>query len=333
MSEAPHAAGGVLAADAAPPGRDLRAVVLDGLRGRPKALPPWLLYDAAGAALFSAITRLEAYYPTRTELGILDACGEEIAARIGAGAVLLEYGSGEATKIERLLDALGPRAAPAAYVPIDVSAEQLAAESERLRARRPALRVLPLVADYTQPLVLPELPPAADARRVALFPGSTIGNMHPPEAAAFLRGVAAACAPGGALLLGVDLKKDPAVLHRAYNDPEGVTAAFNRNLLVRLNRELAADFVPGRFAHHALYDPVAGRIEMHLVSDRPQRVTVAGERVEFAEGESLWTESSYKFAWADLPALAASGGFRIDAAWTDPRRWFAVLFLVADAGP
>jgi dimethylhistidine N-methyltransferase len=321
--------GAALADAEAPTAPALRDVVLAGLRARPKALPAWLLYDAAGAALFAAITRLDAYYPTRTELAILDAHGAEIAAAVGAGAVLLEYGSGETTKVERLLDALGAARAPAAYVPIDVSAEQLAREAARLRARRPSLSVLPVAADYTRPFPLPALPPAAaSARRVALFPGSTIGNMHPPEAASFLRGVAATCGPRGALLLGVDLKKDPAALHLAYNDPAGVTAAFNRNLLTRLNRELGADFDPARFAHHAPYDPVAGRVEMHLVSDGAQTVTVAGERVAFSDGESLWTESSYKYAWDELPALAGSGGFRVARAWSDARRWFAVLLLV-----
>jgi dimethylhistidine N-methyltransferase len=316
----------------------LRRVVLAGLGASPKVLPASLLYDAAGAALFTAITRLDAYYPTRTELAILDACAGELAALVGPGAVLLEYGSGEATKVERLLDALdahGDARRPAAYVPIDVSAEQLHGEAERLRARRPGLRVAPVVADYTQPFELPPLPPlpagAAGGRRVAFFPGSTIGNLHPPEAIAFLRTVAATCGPDGALILGVDLKKDPAVLHAAYNDPQGVTAAFNRNLLVRLNRELGATFDPARFAHHACYAPLAGRIEMHLVSDGAQTVAVAGTRVPFADGESIWTESSYKYAPAELEALAGAGGFTVRRVWTDARRWFAVLFLTVGA--
>jgi dimethylhistidine N-methyltransferase len=315
----------------------LRRVVLAGLGASPKVLPASLLYDAAGAALFTAITRLDAYYPTRTELAILDACAGELAALLGPDAVLLEYGSGETTKVERLLDALdahGEAHRPAAYVPIDVSAEQLHAEAERLRARRPGLRVVPVVADYTGPLELPPLPAgAARGRRVAFFPGSTIGNLHPPEAIAFLRTVAATCGPDGALILGVDLKKDPAVLHAAYNDPQGVTAAFNRNLLVRLNRELGATFDPARFAHHACYAPLAGRIEMHLVSDGAQTVTVAGTRVAFGDGESIWTESSYKYAPAELEALVGAGGFTVRRVWTDARRWFAVLFLtVADDG-
>jgi dimethylhistidine N-methyltransferase len=192
--------------------------------------------------------------------------------------------------------------------------------------------VVPVAADYTRPFDLPALSPAArQARRVAFFPGSTIGNFHPPEAVAFLRAVAATCGPGGALVLGVDLKKDPAVLHAAYNDPEGVTAAFNRNVLARLNRELGATFDPACFAHYAFYDPVAGRVAMHLVSDGARTVTVAGEAVAFADGESIWTESSYKYAPADLEALAAAGGFRLTRCWTDARRWFAVLYLTVAA--
>jgi dimethylhistidine N-methyltransferase len=308
----------------------LREVALAGLRAHPKVLPPSMFYDAAGAELFTAVTRLDAYYPTRTELGILAACGKELAAGIGPGVVLIEYGSGETTKVELLLDALGPARPPAAYVPIDVSAEQLQSQAARLRRRYPGLHVAPIAADFMQPLKLPPLPAAASsARRVAFFPGSTIGNLHPHEATDFLRSVRACCGAGGALVLGVDLKKDPAILHAAYNDPQGVTAAFNRNLLVRLNRELGADFDPENFAHHACYSPREGRVEMHLVSRGAQTVTVGGERIAFADGESIWTESSYKYARSELDALAASSGFRVAGAWTDPRQWFAVLLLAS----
>jgi dimethylhistidine N-methyltransferase len=311
--------------------------VLAGLRARPKALPAWLFYDAAGAALFTDITRLEAYYPTRVELGILRAHAGEIAALLGPGVVLLEYGSGEATKVRLLLDALraqGPRGAPSAYVPIDVAGEQLREVAVGFASAYPQLAVVPLEADYTGPFELPELPAAAaDARRVAFFPGSTIGNLHPRDAETFLRRIAATCGAGGALVLGVDLRKDPAVLHAAYNDPEGVTAAFNRNLLVRLNRELDATFDIDRFAHYAFYDPIAGRVEMHLVSRDAQTVQVAGEPIAFTRGESIWTESSYKYDLAGLATLAAAGGFAVGRVWTDPAEWFAVLYLTVVGTP
>ena len=323
---------------ACPPEQDaaLRETVLAGLHARPKALPAWLFYDAAGAALFTDITRLDAYYPTRVELGILRAHAGEIAALLGPGVVLLEYGSGEATKVRLLLDALrarAPHGAPSAYVPIDVAGEQLREVTARFASAYPQLAVVPLEADYTGPFALPELPAAADARRVAFFPGSTIGNLHPRDAETFLRRIAATCGAGGALVLGVDLRKDPAVLHAAYNDPEGVTAAFNRNLLVRLNRELDATFDVDRFAHYAFYDPIAGRIEMHLVSLDAQTVQVAGEPITFARGESIWTESSYKYDLAGLATLAAAGGFTVGRVWTDPDEWFAVLYLAVVGVP
>ncbi len=321
------AAGGAGAAREA-----LRATGLAGLTAPRKTLPAALLYDAAGAELFAAITRLDAYYPTRVEVGILRAHAAEIADRVGPGAVLLEYGSGEAAKVRLLLDALCARCAPSAYVPIDVSAEQLREEAARLAAAYPSMPVRPLVADYTRPFALPPLPGAArGARRVAFFPGSTIGNLHPGEAADFLRGVARTCGPGGGLVLGADLRKDPAVLHAAYNDPEGVTAAFNRNLLVRINRELGAAFDPARFAHYAFYEPTAGRVEMHLVSLDAQAVEVAGVRVTFERGESVWTESSYKYTRAGLAEIAAAGGFAVERVWTDPAEWFAVLYLAVAA--
>ena len=322
-----------------PPEHDpaLRETVLAGLRARPKALPAWLFYDAAGAALFTDITRLDAYYPTRVELGILRAHAGELAALLGPGVVLLEYGSGEATKVRLLLDALrarGPQGTPSAYVPIDVAGEQLREVTAHFAVTYPELAVVPLEADYTAPFALPPLPGAATrARRIAFFPGSTIGNLHPREAEAFLRRIAATCGAGGALVLGVDLKKDPEVLHAAYNDPEGVTAAFNRNLLVRLNRELDATFDVDRFAHYAFYHPVAGRIEMHLVSRDDQTVQVAGEPVTFARGESIWTESSYKYGLAELEALAAAGGFAVGRVWTDRAEWFAVLYLTVVGVP
>jgi dimethylhistidine N-methyltransferase len=309
---------------------ELWAEVLSGLRGTPKTLPPKLFYDERGAGLFDRICRLDEYYLTRTELAIMRAHAAEMAALAGAGCVLVEYGSGEGLKVRLLLDELQE---PAAYVPIDISAEQLGRVAGAVAADYPGLAVLPLAADYTAPLALPPLPAhARSARRVAYFSGSTIGNFHPPEALAFLRGVARVCGEGGALLLGVDLRKDPAVLHAAYNDAAGVTAAFNHNLLARLNRELGATFDAERFRHYAYYNPVAGRVEMHLVSLEAQIVNVGGERVSFDRGESVWTESSYKYSPCELETLASRAGFEVVRTWTDADAWFCVLYMEVSSG-
>jgi dimethylhistidine N-methyltransferase len=308
----------------------LRAEVVAGLRSRPKTLPPKLFYDERGARLFDQICGLDEYYLTRTELAIMRAHAGEMAALAGAGCVLVEYGSGEALKVRLLLDALRE---PAAYVPIDISAEQLARVAGAIAAEYPGLAVRPLAADYTGPLTLPELPAdVRSSRRVAYFPGSTIGNFHPPEALAFLRGVARVCGDEGVLLLGADLRKDPAVLHAAYNDAAGVTAAFNRNVLARLNRELGATFDADLFRHYAYYNPVAGRVEMHLVSLEEHTVRVAGERVSLDRGESIWTESSYKYSPCELETLASRAGFEVVRAWTDADALFCVLYLEVSAG-
>ncbi|HEU4586270.1 MAG TPA: L-histidine N(alpha)-methyltransferase [Gemmatimonadaceae bacterium] len=307
----------------------LRDEVLAGLRRRPRMLPPKLFYDARGAALFDAITRLDEYYLTRTELAILHRNAATIAASIGAGSVLLEYGSGEAEKVRIILDRMRRDAAPAAYVPIDVSGAQLERVAEELRQRYPEIPIIPIAADYTSLDGLPLPRELRSARRVAFFPGSTIGNLHPEEARNFLERMAADCGPGGAIILGVDLRKDPAILHAAYNDSEGLTAEFNLNILVRLNRELGANFDPESFRHYAFYNPVAGRIEMHLVSLRRQLVDVAGECIAFERGETIWTESSYKYTLTGLAALAAEAGLIVDERWTDPDELFVVARLVA----
>ena len=303
--------------------RAVREEALRGLSGTPKTLPPKLFYDAAGAALFERICALDEYYPTRTELAILRACAGEIAALAGPGAALVEYGSGAGVKVRLLLDALE---APAAYVPIDIAGEQLARVAPGIEAAYPGLRVAPVWADYTAPFRMPAL---SGARRVGFFPGSTIGNFHPTEAAAFLRRVRRAVGPGGALVLGVDRRKDPRVLHAAYDDREGVTAAFNRNVLARLNRELGADFDLSAFRHRAVWSDAPSRVEMHLVSERAQRARVAGRAIDFAAGETIWTESSYKYDEARLARLVAEGGFTVERLWTDDGDRFWVAFLVA----
>jgi dimethylhistidine N-methyltransferase len=308
------------------PGPDrMRAEVLAGLRRRRKRLPCKYFYDARGSLLFDQICELDEYYLTRTELAIMHAHAGEMAAAIGGSALLIEYGSGSSTKTRVLLDHLRE---PAAYVPIDISGEHLRLSAGSLAAAYPGLDVLPVCADYTTRFHLPE-PDEQPARRIVYFPGSTIGNFEPADALAFLRGIARVCGPGGGLLIGVDLKKDPAVLHAAYNDARRVTAAFNLNLLARLNRELGADFDLSAFAHYAFYNPRRGRIEMHLLSQRRQEVNLGGETIEFAEGESVFTESSYKYTPADFAALAREAGFTAQQVWTDRDHRFSVQYLVA----
>ncbi len=306
----------------------MRDEVLAGLQAAPKVLAPKFFYDATGAALFERITQLDAYYLTRSELAILDARVSEIAALAGPSAALIEYGSGAGIKVRSLLDAMD---APAFYVPIDISGEQLERVAATLRDDYPNVDIHPLCADYTRPITLPRR--EQSHRRVAFFPGSTIGNFEPAAAASFLRGVRATVGPTGALILGVDRRKDRAVVEEAYNDAEGVTAAFNLNLLVRLNRELGANFDLARFRHKAFFNEDASRIEMHLESTEAQIVTVAGVPISFDAGETIWTEASYKYDLPRLERLAHEGGFRIRQLWTDPEKRFWLGFLEAVDSP
>jgi dimethylhistidine N-methyltransferase len=304
----------------------MRAEVLAGLSMSQKALPPKLFYDAAGAALFERICELDEYYLTRAELSILRERAGEIAAAIGPGAALVEYGSGAGVKVRLLLDAMDAAGTPfAAYVPLDISREQLVRVVAELSGAYPHVPVVPVCADYTAPLTIPDLPHRA--RRVAFFPGSTIGNFHPTEAAAFLHRVRRVVGRDGALLLGIDRLKDTRVLHAAYDDRKGVTAAFNLNILRRLNRELRADFDLAAFRHRAVWDDGACRVEMHLESLAPQVIEVAGERFAMEEGETIWTESSYKYDRPRLDRLVTEGGFRVAKLWTDEhaRFWVALL--------
>jgi dimethylhistidine N-methyltransferase len=302
----------------------LREEVLRGLTSYPKTLPAKLLYDEAGAALFERITALPEYYLTRAEIEILTTRAPEIAELAGRRCALIEYGSGPGNKVRPLLDAL---VEPLAYIPVDVSAEQLARTAGDIAADYPHLRVRPLLADYTAPLQLPPLPPGA--RRLGFFPGSTIGNFHPREAASFLGRMQRTVSPGGAVILGVDRRKDQRVLHAAYNDSAGITAAFNLNLLRRINRELGATFDLQQFQHRAFFNDWASRVEMHLVSLSDQTVTVADESISFERGESIWTESSYKYDAAALERLASTAGLRVRALWTDDADRFWVAYLDA----
>jgi len=300
--------------------RDLTAA----LATRPRSISPKYFYDVQGSALFDRICDLPEYYPTRTEMAILRGQAGDIAAQMGPRAEIVEFGAGSCTKVRLLLDAMD---APARYLPIDISGEHLSVAAAGLRRDYPGLDVQPVVADYTQRLLLAARPPGA-GQRVGFFPGSTIGNFTPAEAFYFLQ-VAAQVLRGGALLLGADLVKDPAVLHAAYNDAQGVTAAFNLNLLARANRELAAGFRLEQFTHHAFYNAPLQRIEMHLVSRCRQRVEVAGQLFDFAEGETLHTENSHKFTIDGLRLLAQQAGFRPGPVWTDAQHHFSVHWLHA----
>jgi dimethylhistidine N-methyltransferase len=296
--------------------------VLAGLATEPKGLKPKYFYDAAGSALFNQICRLPEYYPTRTEEGILAGHAADMAEAIGSGAVLIEYGAGSLDKVRLLLDRLR---SPAALVAVDISEAHLLAAARDLDQAYPDLTVLPVAADFTQAFALPPLPKTA-TRKVAFFPGSTIGNFEPDAAVAFLCGVADTVGAGGGLLIGVDLKKDVGLLLKAYDDDAGVTAAFNKNLLERINRELGADFDAARFRHVARYNQALGRIEMHLESMTDQTVTVAGHAFDFAAGETIHTENSYKFAPDEFDAMAAAAGFTPEARWTDADVLFQVVF-------
>lgn len=297
--------------------------VLDGLRSTPKTLPPKLFYDSKGAELFERICELPEYYLTRSELSILEEHVGEIASIIGPDAALIEYGSGAGTKVRMLLDALDQ---PRAYVPVDISIEQLESVAISLSAEYPDVEVAPLCADYTSRFELPDLPPAIK-RRVAFFPGSTIGNFHPAHAAAFLSRVRTLIGPGGLLVLGVDRFKSSAILNAAYNDSEGVTRRFNLNMLRHINAEAGADFCVDRFEHVAFFNEPASRIEMHLRSLEDQCVSIGGEQVRFERGETIWTESSYKYSQELFEALLTAAGFSIERLWTDAAEnfWVAVL--------
>ncbi len=310
------------AVDLAPRAESILREVFEGLSRPHKQLPPKLFYDRRGAELFTAICTTAAYYPTRTENGILDRRAGEIARAIGGGSVLIEFGAGEIQKVRRLLPALRP----AAYAALDISRDQLLAASSSLALDYPWLSVIAVIGDY-QTALESELALPAGARRVVFFPGSTIGNFEPEEAQAFLARAHALVGDAGGVLIGVDLRKPAERLNLAYNDPEGYTAAFNLNLLARLNRELGADFDVAGFAHAAFYNTQRSRIEMHLRSLRAQRVRI-GERVfSFTAGETIHTENSYKYTPDGFAALARIAGFKASRLWTDPERLFGVFFL------
>jgi dimethylhistidine N-methyltransferase len=297
--------------------------VLAGLARPHKQLPCKYFYDERGSRLFDEICELEEYYLTRCELAILRRHAGQMAGRLGPACALIEYGSGSSLKTRLLLDRLDR---PAAYVPVDISGEHLLRSARELARAYPGLEVAPVCADFTRPFTLPPLR-QSPRRRVVYFSGSTIGNFGPAEATALLAGIARLCGPGGGLLIGVDLKKDRAILEPAYDDTRGVTAAFNLNLLARINRELGADFDLGRFRHRAFYNEGAGRIEMHIVSRAAQTVHVGGTAFELAEGETICTEYSYKYGLDEFRDLAARAGLALEQVWTDEKGLFSVQYL------
>jgi dimethylhistidine N-methyltransferase len=309
--------------DLAPGEESFRAAVLNGFgRGR-KSIPCQFLYDARGSALFEEICRLPEYYPTRTEIAILEENAAEIAAEMGPHCRLIELGSGGSHKARTLLAALDR---PAAYVPVDISREHLRQAAARVAADFPLLPVVAVSADYTQIFRLPPLP-GPSGKRVGFFPGSTIGNFEPAAAERFLANCARILGPGGEMIIGVDLKKDPRVLDAAYNDAAGVTAAFNLNLLARINRELDGDLELDRFAHLAFYNGSEGRIEIYIESVYDQTARIAGQRFHFAASELIHTEYSYKYSLPEFRALAARSGFRPADVWTDPGDLFSVHYF------
>lgn len=296
--------------------------VLDGLGQAEKTLPAKYFYDERGSKLFDEICELEEYYPTRIETALLAHHAQDIAARVGKGVTLLELGSGSSTKVRLLLDRLDQ---PAAYIPVDISKEHLQISAARLAADYPGLKVIPIFADYVQGF--PVTVEGGPEHALAFFPGSTIGNFHPVEAQAFLARLGRQLGTGSRLLIGVDLKKSRERLEAAYNDAAGVTAAFNLNLLERINRELDGTFDLDGFEHMAFYNEECGRIEMHLKSLHAQTALVAGVPFRFEEGETIHTENSYKYSVEDFRKLAHTAGWSAEETWTDDESLFSIHLL------
>lgn len=302
---------------------DFLVDVITGLSQKPRTLPCKYFYDARGAQLFQKICELPEYYITRTEIEILERHGAEIAAELGPDVELIGLGTGAGTKTRILIGALDK---PAVYMPVDISEKQLYESATLFRKIFPDLEVLPVCADYLQPVVLPT-PRRNSSHKIVYFPGSTLGNFEPREAADFLRRIARLCGNGGGLLIGVDLQKDPGVIEAAYNDAQDVTAEFNLNLLVRANRELGADFDLKRWRHRAIYNSSEGRIEMYLISEQPQVVHIDRHTFSFPVGERILTEYSYKHTPESFSKLASSAGFEFQRMWTDDARLFGVFYF------
>jgi dimethylhistidine N-methyltransferase len=311
----------------APESADFLADVVAGLSSDPRTIPCKYFYDERGAALFQRICELPEYYVTRTEIDILDRHRADIASQLGPSIELIGLGTGAGTKTQILIAALKN---PAVYIPVDISKKQLRQSTALFQKIFPDLEILPVCADYLQPVVLPS-PRHKPARNIVYFPGSTIGNFEPDEAVDFLRRIANVCRGGGGLLIGADLKKDRQLLEAAYNDRAGVTAQFNLNLLKRINRELGADFDLDQWRHRAIYNSNAGRIEMHLINETDQLVNLDEHKFHFLRGDKIVTEFSYKYAPEEFAALARKAGFEFVRMWTDDARLFGIFYFVTAA--
>ena len=305
-----------------------RAEVLGGLRKKQKTLPCKYFYDDQGSRLYERICTLDEYYLPQTEIAIMGTYIGEMTELLGARVLLIEFGSGSSTKTRILLDHLHELTA---YVPIDICQVQLLRATRELTSAYPQFEILPVCADFTSNFELPAVNKPF-SRCVVYFPGSTIGNFAPIQAKHLLENIAGMCGLDGGLLIGVDLKKDPTALHLAYNDCQGITAAFNLNLLERINRELGSDFQSEWFEHYAFYNPRENRVEMHLISLKDQMVHLDNAVIRFAKGESIWTESSYKYNLDEFAQMAAAAGLRVEHVWLDDQRWFSVQYLVNAAG-
>jgi len=295
--------------------------VIEGLNKTSRAIPPKYFYDEQGSRLFDDICETAEYYPTRTEMRIIEENLEEISHCIGSGCVLIEPGSGSSQKVRLLLDSVEPHT----YMPLDISSDYLQSVAQGLAQEYPRLNVAAACVDYTAPLELPHCP--VGMSRVAFFPGSSIGNFEPEDAIGFLSNIADMVQPGGGLLIGVDLKKSPEILNAAYDDKQGITAAFNLNILTRINAELNANFNLDAFQHKAFYNDRHGRVEMHLVSRQAQMVNISGKRFRFEAGDSIHTENSYKYAIDEFHALAKQAGFEAQRVWTDAEELFSIHYF------
>jgi len=300
---------------------NLHDEVINGLKQCPRAIQPKFFYDETGSRLFDAICETPEYYPTRTEIAILTNNINEISAHIGPDCLLIEPGSGSSHKVRVLLEAIRPHT----YMPIDISGDYLLTVAKELVIEYPEINVHASCIDYTAPINLPAYP--EKLRRVAFYPGSSIGNFKPHQAVSFLSNIATLVGPDGGLLIGVDLKKDPAILNAAYNDAAGITADFNLNILKRINRELDANFNTQLFGHRAFYNADKGRIEMHLVSKTDQSAHINDQRYNFTAGENIHTENSYKYSINEFQALASQAGFEPVKVWTDPAQLFSVHYF------
>lgn len=307
--------------DLHPPAADFRQEVLEGLATQPKHISPKFFYDERGSQLFEKITMLAEYYPTNAEIAILQQHGEEIAHLLGKNCLLVELGSGSSQKIRLLLDALQP----SAYLPFDISKQHLIKSAQTLAIDYPDIPIHATCADYSDHFVLPYNP--EHLATAAFFPGSSIGNFEPEQAQLLLTRIAQFLGKDNTLIVGVDVKKDPQLIQAAYNDEDGITAEFNLNLLHRINKELEADFIIDNFRHHAFYNPDQSRLEMHLMSDTACTVQIATQKFEFAPGETIHTENSYKYSVTEFQDLAAGAGFDAEKAWLDENNLFSVHCL------